>query len=309
MASERSLANKAHYDKLAAAVAQGSLTPDQQIEWNEIHWPMLTAEPRAVDYIEADSAGTPAMWIIPKGSAEDRVIFYAHGGGFVSGSMYTHRKMVGHLAKTVGCRSLLFDYPYAHQQKYPAQLDATVACYCWLLDQGVGAEHIAAAGDSSGAILTFGLLQRARRESLPLPVAAMILSGWLDMALTGASYETNREKDVFFSREGVEWLVASFLGQGDRRDPLVSALYADLHGFPPIFLQAGADETLVDESRMFAERARAAGVDVRIDVFPEMLHTFHMMAGVAPEADDAMRRFAQWVRPKLGLPAFRQEVA
>jgi epsilon-lactone hydrolase len=234
--------------KLAAAVAQGPLTPEQQIEWNEIHWPMLAAEPRGVDYIEVDSAGIHAMWIIPKGSAEDRVIFYAHGGGFVSGSMYTHRKMVGHLAKAVGWRALTFDYPYAHQRKYPARLDVTV---------------------------TFGLFQRARHEGFPLPVAAMIVSGRLDMALTGASYETNREKDVFYTREGVEWLVTSFLGKGDRRDPLVSALYANPEGFPPIFLQAGADETLVDESRMFAERARAAGVDVRIDVFLDSRDASH----------------------------------
>jgi monoterpene epsilon-lactone hydrolase len=310
MASEQSLANKAHYEQLAAAVAKGPLTPEQQIEWNEVHWPMLTAEPRGVDYVEVDATGIPAMWIIPKGSVEDRAIFYAHGGGFVSGSIYTHRKMVGHLAKAVGCRALTFDYPYAYQQKYPAQLDVTVACYRWLLrDQGVSAEHVAAAGDSCGAILIFGMLQQVRREALPLPVAVMVLSGWLDMTLTGASYETNRQKDVFFTREGAEWLVANFLGNGDRRDPLVNALYADLKGFPPIFLQAGADEALLDDTRMLAQRATAAGVDARIEIFPEMLHTFQMMAGAAPEADDAIDRFAQWVRPKLGLPVLDQDVA
>jgi monoterpene epsilon-lactone hydrolase len=309
VASPQSLRNKAHYEALASIVAKGPLTPAEQIEWNEIHWPTLTAEPRGVDYIEVSAGGVPAMWIVPKAAAEDRVVFYAHGGGFVSGSMYTHRKMVGHLAKAIGCRALIFDYPYAHQQKYPAQLDATVRCYRWLLNENVRPERIAAAGDSSGAILVFGLLQRARREGFPLPAAAMILSGWLDMALTGASYETNRDKDLFFNRVGGEWLVTQFLGEGDRRDPLVSALYADLKGFPPIFLQAGSDETLVDESRMFAERAKAAGVEVRLDVFDGMLHTFQMMAGAAPEADDAIRRFAQWVRPRLGLPARREEVA
>ena len=301
MASTQSSANKAHYESSAAIVATGPLTREEQIEWNDIHWTALTAEPRGVDYVEVDAGGIPAMWILPKGSVEDRVILYSHGGGFVSGSIYTHRKMVGHLAKAVGSRALLFAYPYAHQKHYPAQLDNAVAAYRWLLDQRIAPEHIACAGDSCGAILTFGLLQRARAEKLPLPAAVTIISGWLDMALTGASYVTNRDKDVFFSKAGVEWLVANFLGDGDRRDPYASPLYADFTGFPPIFLQAGADETLVDDSRMLVERARKAGVEVRFDVFPEMLHTFQMMAGRAPEADDAIGRLAEWVRPKLGL--------
>jgi acetyl esterase/lipase len=278
------------------------MSPEENIEWNERHWPALTAEPRGVDYIEANAGLIPSMWIVPKGAPEDRVIFYSHGGGFVGGSIYTHRKMVGHLAKAVGCRALIFDYPYAHQRKYPAQLDAALAAYNWLLDQGVRAEHIAAAGDSSGAILTFGVLQRGREHGLPLPSAVMTISGWFDMALTGASYETNRTKDLFFAKEVVAWLVSNMLGEsGDRRDPLASPLYADFKGLPPIYLQAGSDETLVDDSRMLAEKARQAGVEVRLDVFPEMLHTFQMMAGHAPEADDAIARLAEWVRPKLGL--------
>jgi epsilon-lactone hydrolase len=309
MASKQSLANKLHYEALAAIAAKGPTSPQDNIELNESQWPALTAEPRGVDYIEANAGLIPAMWVVPKGATEDRVIFYSHGGGFVGGSIYTHRKMVGHLAKAVGCRALIFGYPYAHQRKYPAQLEAAFATYKWVLDQGVRAERIAAAGDSAGAILTFGLIQRARADRLPLPPAVMIISGWLDMALTGASYETNRTKDIFFAKEGVAWLVSNMLGDGDRHDPLASPLYADFKGFPPIYLQAGADETLVDESRMLAARAEQAGVEVRLDVFPEMLHSFQMMAGRAPEADDAISRLAEWVRPKLGLGDTRPKVA
>jgi monoterpene epsilon-lactone hydrolase len=308
MASKQSLANRTHYAAMAAKAGQ-PMTPEEIIEHNDIHWTALTAEPGDVDYFEVDAEGVPAMWVAPKGAAEDRAIFYAHGGGFVSGSIYTHRKMVGHLAKAAGCRALIFDYPYAHQAKYPAQLETTIAAYRWLLGQGISAEHVAMAGDSCGAILTFGALQRARDEKLRQPAAVMVISGWLDMALTGASYETNRDKDPFFSKAGCDWLVTNFLGDGDRRDPLVSALYADLAGFPPIFLQAGADETLVDDSCMFAERAKEAGVEIRLDVFPEMLHSFQMMAGRAPEADDAIGRSSEWVRPKLGLAKVGRKAA
>jgi len=298
MASTQSLANREHWE---SAARNSLLTPDAAIEWNDIHWTPLTAEPRGVDYIEVDADGTTGMWIRPKGAVEDRVIFYSHGGGFVSGSIYTHRKMVGHLAKALGCRGLLFKFPYAHERKYPAQLETALTVYRWLLDQPVQPEHIVVAGESAGAILTIGVLQRARETGLPQPAAAMIMSGWFDLTATGASFVTNGEKDPFFTKARVEWLASNLVGDGDRRDPLASPLNADLAGFPPIYLQAGGDETLVDDSRMFAERARQAGVEVRLDVFPEMLHSFQMMAGRAPEADDAIRRLAEWVEPKLGL--------
>ena len=306
MASEQSLANKAYWE---AAAAQGPLAPEAVIDGVDIRWTPLSGEPGGVDYLEVDAGGIRAMWVRPKGAADDRVIFYAHGGGFVSGSIYTHRKMVGHLAKAAGCRALLFEYPYAHAQKHPAQLNAAVAAYRWLLAEGIAPMHIAAAGDSAGAILTFGLLQQARNNRMPLPAAVMILSGWLDLALSAPSFETNREKDAFFTRDVVEWLASNFLGDGDPRDPLASPLYAELKGFPPIFLQAGGDEALVDESRMFAERAGQAGVEVRLDVFPDMLHSFQMMAGRAPEADDAIQRLADWVQAKLGIDPMAGEGA
>jgi acetyl esterase/lipase len=306
MASEQSLANKAYWE---AAAKQGPLAPQAMIERVDIGWTPLSAEPGRVDYLEVDTGDVRAMWVRPKGAADDRVIFYAHGGGFVSGSIYTHRKMVGHLAKAVGCRALLFEYPYAHEQKYPAQLNATVDAYRWVLAEGIDPKHIAVAGDSAGAILTFGLLQQAQDNRLPLPVAVMILSGWFDLALCAPSFDTNRDKDAFFTREVVGWLASNILGDRDPHDPLASPLYADLKGFPPMFLQAGAYEALVDESRMFAERARQAGVDVRLDVFPEMLHSFQMMAGRAPEANDAIQRLADWVRPKLGIDAVAREGA
>jgi monoterpene epsilon-lactone hydrolase len=309
MASKQSEANKRHYE---AAMAQASqpMSPEEAMEWNDTHWTALTAEPGGVDYIEVDAGGTKAMWLLPKTCAEDRVIFCIHGGGYVGGSIYTHRKMYAHLAKAAGCRGLVIDYDHAHQNIYPTQLNQALAAYRWLLGQHVEAKRMAMIGDSCGATILFGLLQRARDEGLPQPAAAMSISAWTDMDATGASYATNREKDAFFTKETTTWLAANILGQaGDRRDPYASPLYGDLKGLPPIFLQAGGDETLLDDSRMFAERAKAAGVEVRLDVFPEMLHSFQMMAGRAPEADDAIGRLAEWVRPRLGLADMGRKAA
>jgi epsilon-lactone hydrolase len=307
MASKQSLANKAHYEMMAGVFAQGPVPPETLLELGETEWSALTAEPRDVDYVEGDAAGTPIMWIIPKDCAKDRVILYAHGGGFVSGSIYTHRKMVGHLAKTAKCQALLFHYPYAHEHKHPKQLDATVGVYRWVLGQHFKPQHVAIGGDSCGAILSIGMLQRIRDERLPMPAGAMLISGWFDLTVSAPSFETNRDKDALFSKLSVEMLAANYLGDtADRRDPYASPLHADLAGFPPLYLQAGGDETLVGESRMFADKARASGVEVSLDVFPEMLHSFQMMAGRAPEADDAIARLAEWLRPRLGSPTSRE---
>jgi epsilon-lactone hydrolase len=130
----------------------------------------------------------------------------------------------------------------------------------------------------------------------------MPFSPWFDMELTGGSYESNRDKDAFFYKEVVQGLVDMFLGEGGNpRDPLANAFYADLSGLPPIYIQVGDEETLLDDSRRFAELAGHAGVDVRLELFPGQQHTFQMAAGRAPEADEAIRKLAEWVRPKLGL--------
>lgn len=265
-------------------------------------WGDLTAEPRGIDYLEAEAGGQPAMWAVPKRGSADRVLLCMHGGGFVSGSVYTHRKMFGHLAKAAGARALLVEYRLLPEGVYPVPVDDVLDTYRWLLDQGIAAGHIVFAGDSVGGWLAITVQLRARDQGLPLPAGAMLLSPAVDMEVNGESFDVNRDKDPFFHRELVRGLVRSFLGEGgDPRDPLVNPLYADLTGLGPIYIQVGGDETLLDDARLLDERARKAGVDSRLDVFPGMLHTFQMAAGRAPEADDAIRRLADWVRPRLGL--------
>jgi acetyl esterase/lipase len=165
-----------------------------------------------------------------------------------------------------------------------------------------GADHIGFAGDSSGGGLSITTQLRARERGLPWPAAAMLISPWVDMEVTGEPYQTNLDREPLFYKESVRQFAGMFLGEaGDPRDPLANPLYADLSGLGPIYIQVGGDETLLDDARRLDEHARRAGVEVRLDVFPEMPHTFQMAAGRAPEADEAIRRMADWVRPKLGL--------
>jgi epsilon-lactone hydrolase len=242
------------------------------------------------------------MWLVPKDCAEDRVLLCMHGGGFVGGSIYSHRKLFGHLAKAAGVRALVFDYRLTPAYVHPAQVDDALAAYRWLLEQGIDPGRVAFTSDSSGGWLVIMTQLAARARGLPLPAAAMPFSPWFDMELLGGSYETNRERDAFFYREVVQGLADMLLGEGgDPRDPLANPFYADLGGLPPIYIQVGGDETLLDDSRRLAEYARSAGVEVRLDLFPDQQHTFQMAAGRAPEADEAIRRMADWVRPKLGL--------
>ncbi|MHB8695704.1 MAG: alpha/beta hydrolase [Solirubrobacteraceae bacterium] len=268
-------------------------------------WGNVTAEPRGVDYVETEAAGLPAIWATPKGAAEDRVLLYMHGGGFIGGSIYSHRKLVGHMAKAIGARALVFGYRLVPAHTHPAQVDDATAVYRWLLDEhGIDASQIAFVGDSSGGGLAITTQLRARAQGLPLPAAAMLISAWVDMAQSGESYRSNWATETFFYKELVDGLAEAFLGpDGDPTDPLASPLYGDLSGLSPLFIQVGGDETLLDDSRMLAERARAAGVEVRLEIFSGQQHTFQMAAGRAPQADEAIKLFAEWARPKLGLQA------
>ena len=179
MPSQQSETVKRHWGATRRA---SQLPPEEQPdpESADDGWALLTAEAREVDYIEVDAAGLPAMWAWPKGAAEDRVLLGMHGGGFVGGSMYSHRKLFGHLAKAAGTRALIFDYHLAPAHPHPRQVDDATAVYEWLLDEGVRARHVAFAGDSAGGGLAITTQLRARERGLPPPASALPFSpGWI----------------------------------------------------------------------------------------------------------------------------------
>jgi epsilon-lactone hydrolase len=209
----------------------------------------------------------------------------------------------GHLAKAIGCRALVVHYNRAPECVHPGPVDDMVRAYAWLLrEQGIRPNHIALVGDSAGGALAITTMLRAREKGLPLPAAAMPLSPWLDMEATGGTFQSNAERDVLVSAPVIQMMASTFLGpDGDIKHPLANPLHADLAGLPPLFIQVGADETLLDDSRALAAAARRVGVDVTLEEEPEMQHVYHFLAGVAPEADAAIGRLAKWVRPKLGL--------
>lgn len=264
-------------------------------------WEALTAEPAGISYREVDADGTPALWVEPEGADSTAVILYIHGGGFVSGGISTHRRLVGHLASATGARSLLASYGHAPEHVYPAQLDQITRAYEWVLGQGAESDRLAIAGDSCGAWLALSLALRARARGLPLPAALLLISAWVDLTQSGSSYRTNAAIDPFFHKEVVDGLAAGFLGPVSAADPGVDLLQADLTGLPPMAIQVGGDETLVDDSRTLHAIAGKAGVESRLEVFPGQLHTFQMAAGRTRVADQAVGLLADWVRPRLAI--------
>ncbi len=287
-------------------VAAMAAKPDMSV--NELrrlfgHWGDVTADPTGVDYIEVDAGGVEAMWAIPHGSAADRALLCSHGGGYVVGSMYSHRKLFGHIAKAVGCRALIVNYGLAPENPHPGPVNDMVTAYRWLLErEGFKPAHIALTGDSAGGALALTTIANARNQGLPLPVATMPMSPWAGLDTSGETYDTNKDKDALVSRDTTMALASLFIGEnGNPSDPLANPLYTDYSGYPPIYIQVGGDETLLDDSRRIAESAKRAGAEVRIDIFPEMQHVFEFLAGTAPEADEAIGRMASWLRPRLGL--------
>ena len=266
------------------------------------HWGDVTAEPGGVDYIETEVAGMTAMWIEPKHADRSKVLLCAHGGGYVAGSIYTHRKFFGHVASQVGCRALAVEYSLCPEASHPRPVNDMVAAYRWLIEEaGIAPEDIALIGDSAGGALALTTVAGIRAAGLPLPAATVPLSPWAGSDTSGESYDFNRDNDVLVTRDMSVAIGQIFIGDGDPQDPLANPLRIDYTGYPPIYIQVGGHEAVLSDSTRPAESARDAGVDATIDVFPEMQHCFQLTVGHAPEADDAVARIATWLRPKLRI--------
>ncbi|NUR59508.1 MAG: alpha/beta hydrolase [Catenulispora sp.] len=299
MASKESLRVEHYW----TTVRRSTMSPQADDLVTNAQWDVLTAEPRGVDYLEVDADGVPALWALPHGTGQESpVLLCFHGGGYVGGSMFTHRKMFAHLAKAIGARALVIDYTLVPEGgAFPRPVVEGLTAYRWLLEQGVAAQRIMVVGDSAGGHLAVTVQVRARAEEVPLPAGTMLISPWTDLEVTGKSMDSNKDHDALFTKQWIKDMAAAFLGGGDPRDPAAAPLYADLTGFGPVAIQVGDREMLLDDSRMFADHARQAGIDVRLEEFAGQQHTFQMAAGLAPEADEAIASLAAWARVRLGI--------
>lgn len=242
-----------------------------------------------------------ALVVEPAGAVGSGTILYFHGGSFVFGSPETALSLTGNLVARTGFRSFSLDYRLAPEHPFPAAIDDTVAAYRALLDSGVDPAGIVFAGDSAGGGLTVTTCLAARAAGLPLPAAIVAFSPGLDGTGSGESMVTRADADPIIHPEAIGQTRAMYLAGQDPRQELVSpVLFADLTGFPPMLLQVGTNEILLDDSTRMATRARAAGVDVILDVTADVPHVFQSFTGVLDEADHALARAALFLTQQVG---------
>lgn len=261
-------------------------------------WHQPTREPEDVTYREETIGGVPGIWTLPTGADTSRVLLYTHGGGFVVGSAASHRKLAAHVAKQLGVTAFVLDYRRAPEHPHPAQVEDGVAAFTGLVERGVDPAAVTTIGDSAGGNLAVAIPLALRERGRPLPGGVIALSPWLDMENSGETLVTNDATDALISVPILESMIAAVLAEGriDPRTPLANPLHADFAGFPRLYVNAGAAESLLADATRLVERARAAGVDATLSVADGMQHVFPCLAGNAPEADEEIARIARWYR-------------
>ena len=247
-----------------------------------------------------NAGGVAAEMLSRPDSDPGRVTIYVHGGGYVIGSVQTHRLIMGSLVGSSGGKVLGLEYRLAPEYLFPAPVEDTVHAYRWLLAQGYEPSNIALAGDSAGGGLVVAALVALRYLGEPMAGAGFCISPWVDMEGNGASMISNAEVDPVVQKEGLEFMAGVYLGDHDRRAPLAAPLYADLRGLPPMLLQVGGDETLLDDSTRLAELLKEAKVPVDLQVWDDMFHVWHAFAPVLPEGKQALDQAGEFIKKHTG---------
>jgi len=264
-------------------------------------WGRYAAEAPGVSYESVDVDGVPAIWAIPADAVENSALLFLHGGGFIGGSPDSHRKLAGHIARAAHRRTLIIDYRLAPEHLYPAALEDSLTAFDWLEQQGYAPRSIGLVGDSAGGLLATRTAVVRASDGLEQAGAVVALSPYYDLEALSDSFDINREVDPIASREGIAQNTAVFLPEGaGASDPDVNVLRGDLTGLPPVFVSFGGDEALKGGGKMFAERARAAGVIVIEEELEGMDHVPQFLAGYAQEATDSVVAIGEFLAQNLG---------
>jgi monoterpene epsilon-lactone hydrolase len=240
--------------------------------------------------------GLYAEWITnSETAAGDKVILYLHGGGYEYCSAETHRPLAARIMEEAGVRVLLPEYRLAPEHPFPAAIEDSIKIYKWLLNQGFQSSNIMFAGDSAGGGLSVAAALTLRDQGEPLPAAVICLSPWVDLTSSGESYVTNKDKDPYLSPEGTKKAALMYAAGESLEHELISPIFADFRGFPPLFIQAGSIEILQSDAEKLANQALKAGVNVRFKVWEGMWHVWQI-TGSLPEARKAIAEIGNFIR-------------
>ncbi len=262
---------------------------------------MFAAFPIAEDitFEPTTLGGVPARWSMTPGASKERVLYYLHGGGYLLGSSLAYRSLFSELARAMGARGLAIDYRLAPENPFPAAVDDAVSGYRALLSQGIAPGSIAIAGDSAGGGLTVAMLVAARDAGLPMPAAAVAISPWADMECVGGSMISKAADDPSLNREGLLAMGSLYLNGASPRTAWASPLHAKLTGLPPLLIQVGSLEVLLDDATRLAAQAAEADVAVQLEVWPRMPHVWHGFAFALSEGRDAIAAAGAFVKARF----------
>ncbi len=242
----------------------------------------------------------PCEWVMAPGADAAKRILYLHGGGYAAGSLDTHRALCGDISVASGAVVLNVDYRLAPEHAAPAQFEDALLAYRWMLDNGPlgeeSATHTFVAGDSAGGGLALAVLQGIRDAGVRGPDAAVLISPWTDMTISGGSLRSNADKDPMVGYGLISWMAGMVVGEGDAKDPRVSPLFGRHDGLPPLLIQVGEDEVLLDDSLRVAEAAAGAGVEVTLERWPDVIHVWHALGHGVPEASQGIKRIGDYLR-------------
>ena len=256
--------------------------------------------PKGIEVKQQNINGVNAEWLIPQGAKSEKVILYVHGGGYVSGSCSDHRGIISKFALNTGVTNLLYEYRLAPEHPFPAAIDDSVMVYQWLLESGYKPENIVIAGESAGGGLALALLLALKEQNIPLPKAAVAISPWTDLTCSSESYKT---KNNLSPAPLNSWYVfgSHYIGCNKAENPLISPLFGDLKGLPPLLINSGFDDELFEDGEKFYQKAKAAEVDVRFRAGEGMIHCYPLLSPMFPEATEAMNEIVDFIKLHLGL--------
>jgi acetyl esterase/lipase len=293
----------AELHKLVTMLRTSKISSDPTIEEVRAGWEKFTAS-----FVPApDISFTPivahrvaAEWAAAPDSGSTRVVLYFHGGGYTIGSIASYRSFTGRLARAARARVLSVGYRLAPEHPFPAAVNDSVCSYRWLLDQGIPPSRIAVVGDSAGGGLALSMAVAIRDAGGPMPATIVAIGPSTDLAKEGASVRERAHLDPIVNYESSMAHARRYVGaQGDLKHPLASPLYAELHGLPPLLIMVGTHEALFDDSTRFAAKAQAAGVEVQLDVWQEMIHVWPIFADILPEGRQAIAKMGDYIRGRI----------
>jgi acetyl esterase/lipase len=253
-----------------------------------------------VQLTTVDVNGIPGEYSIVSGSDASRVLMFFHGGGYCSGSIQSHRRWVTEAGRAAKMRTLAVAYRLAPEHPFPAAYDDALTAWRFLRNQGIDAAKIAIGGDSAGAGLTLGLIGRLRDANEQLPACTWLVSPWSDLTMSGSTLASKAAADPLIHKEYLNELADAYLPAGmDRKDPRVSPLFADLRNFPPMLIQVGSEETLLDDATRLAAQAGAADVAVTLEIWPQMIHAWPLWNAHVEDGRRAIANAGAFIRAHL----------